>query len=110
MKSLIFTGLATCISATALAAPNDAYCLKLGKMAQSAAQVMEAGGTEEMLKKLRAASVAKDKQVKSEDQQKIDQQNEAMMDTVSSYVFTTKQESKTARLVVYKKCLSGDFN
>ena len=110
MKSLIFTGLATCISATALAAPNDAYCLKLGKMAQSAAQVMEAGGTEEMLKNLRAASVAKDKHVKSEEQLKIDQQNEAMMDAVASYVFTTKQDSKTARLVVYKKCLSGDFN
>ena len=110
MKNFIFTAIAACISATALAAPNDAYCLKLGKIAQSAAEVMEAGGTEEMLKNVRIASAAKDKQVKNEEQMKIDQQNEAMMDTVASYVFTTKQESKTARLVVYKKCLSGDFN
>ena len=110
MKNFIFTAIVTCISTTALAAPNDAYCLKLGKIAQSAPEVMEAGGTEEMLKNVRIASAAKDKQVKNEEQMKIDQQNEAMMDTVASYVFTTKQDSKTARLVVYKKCLSGDFN
>lgn len=110
MKKIIFMCISVSIGATAFAAPNDAYCLKMGKMAQSAAQVMEAGGTEEMLKNLRMASAAKDKQVKSEEQLKIDQQNESMMDTVASYVFTTKQESKTARLVVYKKCLSGDFN
>lgn len=110
MKNFIFTAIATCISATALAAPNDAYCLKLGKIAQSTAEVMEAGGTEEMLKNLRITSTAKDKRVRTEGQLKIDQKNEAMMDTVASFVFTTKQESKTARLVVYKKCLSGDFN
>ena len=95
---------------SATAAPSDVFCLKVGELAESNARVMEAGGTEQDIKDYTKRIAPKRTKMPTDEEIKKELANERLFENVARYVFTVKLDSKSARLVGYKKCLAGDFS
>lgn len=94
----------------ASAAPSDGYCLMVGELAEGYARTMEAGGTEQDIKDYTKKNPRKRTKMPTDEEIKNELAKERLFENVARYVFTVKLDSKSARLVGYKKCLAGDFS
>lgn len=89
-------------------AHSDSYCVKVGSLTASVARMLALGQSEEHILAMNRSHL-KDKS-KNTAQRRQDEITQNILDNMVAYVFTVKLPPDSARLVGYKKCLSGDFD